>query len=229
MTTEPEVAITAAHESDDEGAREPTRDRGAPDGATSATPRLDLRRLALLVVVVLALVLAGRHLVRAHGLDVAALQRAARAWGKWSALAFVGAFGLGVTLHVPGLIFVGAGVLTFGRELAFVLGLLGAFVGVSANFFTTRLIAGQQLTALRSARLKKLLARIDERPILTVAALRSIAFVSPPLNTALALSRVSYRDFALGSALGLVIPMAVVTLVIERLMATPWLARLLFE
>ncbi|MSP23644.1 MAG: DedA family protein [Myxococcales bacterium] len=192
-------------------------------------PRLNVARLVALVCVIVGLILLGRYLIKTQGLDAAVLRAKAQGAGAWGALGFIGAFGLGVTLHVPGAIFVSAGVLAYGPELGFVLSLIGALIGVSANFFTTRLVAGQQLSAIKSPRLQRLLRYVDERPILAVLALRTIAFVSPPLNTALAMSRVRYVDFAIGSALGLIVPMAVVTLLLERLLASPWLVRLLFE
>ena len=51
------------------------------------------------------------------------------------------------------------------------------------------------------------------RPILTVALLRLFLWVAPPINYALALSTVRYRDYAAGSALGLAIPTALAAVV----------------
>jgi uncharacterized membrane protein YdjX (TVP38/TMEM64 family) len=52
---------------------------------------------------------------------------------------------------------------------------------------------------------------LHERPILTLTVLRAIILVSPPINYALALTRLSHRDYAIGSAIGLVLPVLVVT------------------
>ena len=50
----------------------------------------------------------------------------------------------------------------------------------------------------------------------TVAWLRVLLFVSPHLNTALALTSVGFADYLAGSMLGLAVPMAVWALVMER-------------
>ena len=61
--------------------------------------------------------------------------------------------------------------------------------------------------------------------MLTLALIRAVMFISPPLNTALALSRIRFRDFALGSAVGLILPMAVTTFALNWLMDLPAFAR----
>jgi uncharacterized membrane protein YdjX (TVP38/TMEM64 family) len=81
-------------------------------------------------------------------------------------------------------------------------------VSVSFGFVVVRAIGGQPLAAIKQPRVRALLDRLDRRPILTVALLRLIMWVAPALNYALALSSVRYRDFAIGSAIGLALPMA---------------------
>ena len=49
----------------------------------------------------------------------------------------------------------------------------------------------------------------QERPVRSVALLRLVFWMFPPLNYALALSPVGLRDYVVGSALGLVLPLAV--------------------
>ncbi len=48
--------------------------------------------------------------------------------------------------------------------------------------------------------------RLDERPITTVLLLRTVFWLAPPLNYALALSSVRFRHYLIGSAAGLVAP-----------------------
>jgi uncharacterized membrane protein YdjX (TVP38/TMEM64 family) len=63
-----------------------------------------------------------------------------------------------------------------------------------------------------------LLGRLDAHPVRVVALLRVVLIHSPQLNYALALSSLRYRDYLLGSALGLVLPVAVEVLLVERLL-----------
>ena len=51
--------------------------------------------------------------------------------------------------------------------------------------------------------------------VITVAVLRGILLLSPPLNAALALTRLKPRDHLLGSAIGLVLPVGVIVFLAE--------------
>ena len=57
--------------------------------------------------------------------------------------------------------------------------------------------------------MQRLLTNIDTRPVLTVAPLRLIFQTAPPLNYALAMTTVRWRDHLVGSALGLPVPVIV--------------------
>ncbi|MGZ3441569.1 MAG: VTT domain-containing protein, partial [Polyangia bacterium] len=98
--------------------------------------------------------------------------------------------------------------MAWGRVGGGALSYVAALVSVSLGFAVVRAIGGQPLATIERPRVRALLARLDQRPILTVALLRLFLWVAPALNYALALSSVRYRDYAIGSALGLALPMA---------------------
>lgn len=128
---------------------------------------------------------------------------------------FVVAFCLGELLHLPGLLFVAAAVLVWGPveggAFAFAAGLLS----LSLAFALTRLVGGQPLGVVQRPWVRRLLERLDRRPILTVAALRAVLAFAPPLNVALALTSLRFRDYLAGSALGLVPPVTLVALFVD--------------
>ncbi len=126
--------------------------------------------------------------------------------GAAGVLMFVAVFSVGELLHVPGLVFVGAAVLAWGRLWGGALAWGAALVSLSAAFVVVRAVGGQPLGEVRWAWLRKVMARLDERPIATVALLRLVLWFAPTVNYALALSPVRYRDYLVGSALGLVAP-----------------------
>lgn len=142
-----------------------------------------------------------------------------RGAGAWGMLLFVVAFAVGELLHIPGMVFVVAGVLTYGRVNGFLVGLAGAVVSVTVSFVLVRALGGQGLTKLKWKWVAKALDQLDARPFRTVALLRLVLWVAPPLNFALAMSRVRLRDYVLGSAAGLVLPVLFVTLLFEQAMA----------
>ena len=64
-----------------------------------------------------------------------------------------------------------------------------------------------------------MLARLDERPVTTVIVLRTLLWLAPPLNYALALSSIRFRHYLIGSALGLLLPVAGAALFFDWLFA----------
>jgi uncharacterized membrane protein YdjX (TVP38/TMEM64 family) len=162
-------------------------------------------------IVLLAVVLAGLLVVRyATGIggefSVDRIRELTLHAGWWGVLLFVAAFAVGELLHVPGLVFVVAAVMVWGRLTGGLVAMLGAVISVSFSFAVVRAIGGQPLGTIRNARIRAILARIDRRPIATVTLLRLLLFMAPPVNYALALSPVRYRDYLVGSALGLAVP-----------------------
>ena len=71
------------------------------------------------------------------------------------------------------------------------------------------------------ARMRKWMGRLETQPIRTIALLRLFLLFSPPLNYALALSRVRFRDYLLGSALGLLPPTVLAVVLFDEVLA--WL------
>ncbi len=139
--------------------------------------------------------------------------------GPFGVLAFVGLFIVGELAHVPGFVFIGAAILAYGRLEGGVLGYFGALAAVAVAFVVVRAIGGPALAAIERPFLRRILARVDERPVLAVAVLRTVLIMTPALTYALALTRVRFRDYMLGSALGLVLPIAGMALLFDWLLA----------
>ncbi|MEM9068358.1 MAG: VTT domain-containing protein [Myxococcota bacterium] len=138
--------------------------------------------------------------------------------GAWGFLLFLGVFAVGELLHIPGLVFVAAAILAYGQLLGGAAGYLGAVISVSVSFVVVRAVGGQPLENVKRPFLRKWLERLNDQPIRAVAFLRLLLWMAPPLNYALAMSGVRFRDYVVGSALGLAIPIAIVSLVFEKLL-----------
>jgi uncharacterized membrane protein YdjX (TVP38/TMEM64 family) len=175
-------------------------------------------RLCLLAAVLIALVVVRYTTAVGASLSTAHLRATVQHAGIAGVGVFMAAFAAGELLHVPGLVFVGAAVLAWGRLGGGALAYVGALVAISVAFAVVRGIGGQPLGELRQPRLRAILARLEERPIRTIALLRLILWLAPAITYALALSRVRYRDYAVGSAIGLVLPVAAAAALIERLL-----------
>lgn len=131
--------------------------------------------------------------------------------GPFGFLLFVVIFVVGELVHLPGMIFVAAGILAFGRTTGFFVSLTAAVCSVGFSFFLVRTLGGKALTEIQRPFVKRMLEKLDDRPITTVLVLRSIFWLAPPLNYALALSSIKSRDYLIGSTLGLVVPVFAAT------------------
>lgn len=135
--------------------------------------------------------------------------------GWWGMLAFVVLFAVGNIVQVPGNVFVVAAALAYGQVYGIGIAWIGAIAAVAASFTLARTVGGQPLEGVKSPFMRKLLDRLDQRPILVMIVLRIAFMVSPPLNYALALSGMRFRDYMIGSIIGLLPPIAVVALLAD--------------
>lgn len=177
--------------------------------------RARLVRLALLGALVAALLFVRYETHLGASLSTAHLRELVQHAGIAGVGIFLVAFACGELLHVPGLVFVAAAVLAWGRLAGGALAYLGALVAVSLAFVIIRAVGGQPLGDLRWPRVRAILARLEERPIRTVALLRLFLWLAPALTYALALSRIRYRHYVAGSAIGLALPVAAAAALFE--------------
>lgn len=166
-------------------------------------------RLALLAVFLIGLFVLGAATGWADRFTLEGIREAIADAGVWGFAVFLGAFALGELLHVPGFLFVAAAVLAYGRFVGGAAAYVGAVVSVIVSFAVVRGVGGRALGGLKNARVRRILDRLEERPVRVVALLRLLLWMAPPLNYALALSPVRFRDYVVGSALGLILPIAV--------------------
>ncbi|MBM4356908.1 MAG: TVP38/TMEM64 family protein [Deltaproteobacteria bacterium] len=185
------------------------------------------RRLLALFATIVGLIALARVTGLGHHLDTEKLRATMVAAGPFGVVLFLGAFTLGVLAYLPGAIFVAAGTLAYGKSFGFFVNFVGGVMAMCTSFGVARAIGGQHDGEVERPWLRRMLARVEARPVLWLSLVRMVTFISPPLNTALALSRIRFRDFALGSAIGLVVPMAITTFALDWLVQLPVFARLL--
>jgi uncharacterized membrane protein YdjX (TVP38/TMEM64 family) len=143
-----------------------------------------------------------------------AVQRA----GAWGIVLYVVLFAVAELLHVPGVVLVAAGILAFGPALGFLVSFGAALVSVTVSFLVVRAVGGVPPTErIRWAWARRVLDHLEERPVRSVILLRLVFWMFPPLNYALALSPLRLRDYLVGSALGLLVPLAVMAALFGRL------------
>src|SRR4051794_9254411 len=154
---------------------------------------------------------------RRSGVDASMLQRELLALGCFAPPLFLVLFAAGELLHLPGILFVLVARVVFGPSLGFVLGYAGALFAVTLSFTVAR----QVLSAARATKepwrpkwrfLRRAFDGLEAHPIRTIALLRLVLWLAPPLSYPLASTGVRGRAHLVGSAIGLVLPVAAVAL-----------------
>ena len=160
------------------------------------------RPLLVLTALVLAYVL-----IRVTGVGEWLEVERMRLWvadlGPLAPLAFLALFVAGVTLQIPGLIFVLATPALFSAPVAVTISVVGGNLATSANFAVVRAMGGKPHNPEPGSRLDRAFRQLTTRPVRAVAVIRLVGLMFPPLTAALAITPLRARHHALGTALGL--------------------------
>jgi len=171
-----------------------------------------LRRLTLVVAFVAALWAA----FRISGLDahfsVQFLHERFEAHMLEGLVIFTALFALGNLVQIPGWIFLVAAVATLGQFWGGVATYVAACVTCVSTFWIIRLLGADALRELEGRWSRRIFAELDTHPLRSVIALRLLFQTVPALNYALALSGIRFRDYLLGTLLGLPVPILLYSL-----------------
>lgn len=152
-------------------------------------------------------------------LDPYVVRELVNQWGPLSALVFIGLYAIGLLLYVPGTLFTVAGALLFGQLYGVVIVWVAANVAMNLSFVMVRLIGGQPFDQTQHPLLRRMVDRLDDRPILTIIILRMFLYTAPGLNTVLALCRVRLRDHIWATLLGSFLPTLVVVVMTDMILS----------
>lgn len=128
-------------------------------------------------------------------------------FGPSGPLVFVGLCIAGIFLHLPEIVLIALGGLLFGFVEGFIYGWIGVIAGSTGTFLCVRYFmrdAFQESLESRFHRLQAFDERLAAHGFLTVLLLRLVLFLAPPLNWAIGLTRVRFRQYIAGSALGVI-------------------------
>ena len=164
-----------------------------------------LRSLAALVVIV-AVVALVIHSGVFDDVSVQALRARIESYGALAPLVFMALLVAGLFVPGPELLIVGIGGAIFGALEAFVYGWIAALIGTTLTFFLVRQTVGgyvHRSPGVRFRRLRAIDERVVRRGFVTVFVLRAIFGMAPPVTWALGATRVRWRDYLGGTALGI--------------------------
>jgi uncharacterized membrane protein YdjX (TVP38/TMEM64 family) len=121
-------------------------------------------------------------------------------------LIFILLFSLGNLIQIPGWIFLAAAVLALGRTNGGLVTYVAAIVSCVMTFLTIRFVGGDALRQLGNPLLVRILRQLDAHPLRSIVVARTLFQTAPPLNYALAMSGIKFRQYLLGTLLGLPLP-----------------------
>ena len=150
----------------------------------------------------------GLHVYLTPGGVRSAVERA----GWLGPVVFVALFAAAELVQVPGALLVLGAAALWPAPLAIATSYAGALAAAMLLFWLSRTIFADGVRERMPAWLAPYEARLDNQGLVWVLALRLVLFLAPWVHWMLGASRVSFRDFALGSALGLLPGIVLVTL-----------------
>lgn len=130
---------------------------------------------------------------------------------------FTALFVLANLVHIPGGFFLAAAVLALGPLWGALTTYAAACISCTVTFVVVRALGADALRELDHPLARRLFDRLDAQPVRSIVLLRLVFHSVPALNYGLALSGVKLRHYVLGTALGLPLPIAVVTLLFDTL------------
>lgn len=132
-------------------------------------------------------------------------------------LIFIVLFSLGNLIQIPGWVFLAAAVLTLGKIYGAAATYVAATISCIITFLIIKLIGGDALRLVKNKIAIKLLDKLDSHPVWNVLLLRTLFQTVPALNYALAVSGIKFKDYLIGTMLGLPLPILLYCVFFEYL------------
>lgn len=183
----------------------------ASDGHKPAHRGLRMARIALVVVVVAALVLAYRFGLFAEVSEPKSFARAVVAMGVWGYLGFIVAYTCLQPFGVPGTVFIVAAPLIWPWYVAFGLSMIGTMAASVVGFSFARFVARDWVAARIPQRFRKYDAALERHAFRTVFTLRLLFWMPQVLHGFLGVSKVPFWTHFWGSFFGYIPPLFVVS------------------
>ena len=134
-----------------------------------------------------------------------ALETILQASGFWAPAVFMALEVLAITLFVPASIMIVLAAGLFGAYWGFLYAWIGAWVGAGCAFWVGRTLGREFVAAIIGDRLKKYDDAIEKNGFTAVLYIRLLNAPFTPMNYGLSLTKVHFKDFFLGTGLGIMV------------------------
>ncbi|MEE9420937.1 MAG: TVP38/TMEM64 family protein [Desulfatiglandaceae bacterium] len=139
------------------------------------------------------------------------LDQCIKVFGLWAPFAFILIEAVSICLFVPASIPIVLGAGIFGAYTGFLYGWIGAIIGAVGAFFIGRSLGRDFVASLIGDKLKRYDDAIERNGFTTVLYLRLLNTPFTALNFGIGLTKVHFRDFFFGTALGVIVSIFAVT------------------
>lgn len=126
-----------------------------------------------------------------------------------SSIIFILLFIASSFIQIPGWILLVTAVLSFGKIQGGILTYIAAIISCTVVFLSISYIGKGSIKKLKFKWTDRVLAQLERNPIRSVIILRFVFQTAPPLNYTLALSDLKFKNYLIGTAIGLPIPIAI--------------------
>ncbi len=188
--------------------------------AASDIPK-NRKKAVMKAIILLFFIVAAIFLVRftpiKNYLTAEALGRFLESAGLWAPIIFIFIYAAGVCFFLPGTLLTGLGGAIFGAYWGFLWVWLGAMAGASAAFFIGRTLGREFASSLIGDKLKKYDDGIERNGFATVLYLRLVYFPFTPMNFGMGLTKVHFKDYLIGTGLGIIVGTFIFTFFIGTL------------
>jgi len=188
-----------------------------PFAATRIAALFKQRRILLVATFLAALLIGAEISGLREQFSLAFLRQTLLAHPVNGLLLFILAFALGNLIQIPGWLFLAAAVLALGQFWGGLMTYIAASISCVVSFLLIRYVGRDALRQLDHKLLRRILAKLDARPIRSVLLARMLCQTLPALNYALAMSGIRLRAYLIGSLLGLPLPIALYCLFFDAL------------
>jgi len=188
-----------------------------PPVPEAKNPKRGIVKAFLFLLFIAAAIFVARFTGVKDYLTADALGRFLKAVGIWAPLIYILVYAAGVCLFLPGTLLTALGAAIFGPYKGFVYVWIGAMVGSSIAFLIGRTLGREFAASLIGDRLKKYDDAIERNGFATVLYLRLVYFPFTPMNFGMGLTKVRFRDYLIGTGLGIIVGTFIFTFFIGTL------------
>lgn len=177
-----------------------------PENKSKGSSKSKLK-LLLFVIIIVGVIASVKVFHLGQYLSIDSLKTFIEEMGDWAPAAFVLSYAVGMLIGLPGTLFTIAGGIVFGKWFGTLYNVIGATIGASGAFWIARLLASQAIVDKFKGQkwFDKFNRGLEENGLYYMLFIRLVPlFPFNGLNFGAGMTRVSFRNYFIGTAIGII-------------------------